>query len=220
MAGGQVQCSCGNVVFVPEAGQFIPCPKCRLMVSLPAAPAPVQAQPVVSIPMAGVQPEVVPEEPTCPGCGAPISLGMDNCLACGFRLGGYARRDAASAQGGAGKFVLLALALAIVVAAMWGMIVAKNRPPAPAPKVDKGNPQSIPARSIWRAKTVTGLASVRQSIAAFQALEGRYPKDLDELAQHGLAAPAPPEAMVYVYDPKTGKVELVPTSSLETPPAE
>ena len=58
------------------------------------------------------------------------------------------------------------------------------------------------------AKQLSGLA-MTQAVQAFQALEGRLPKSLDELKKSGFEIPPPPKGTQYKYDPKTGKVELV-----------
>ena len=51
--------------------------------------------------------------------------------------------------------------------------------------------------------------AVQQSIDAFNILKGRYPKSLEELKQDGYEIPALPKRMVYKYDAKKGKVEIV-----------
>ena len=55
-------------------------------------------------------------------------------------------------------------------------------------------------------------ASLNQNVQLFNAQEGRYPKDLNELVtQHYLAAlPEPPAGMKISYDPVAGKVTVVP----------
>jgi len=58
------------------------------------------------------------------------------------------------------------------------------------------------------AKQLSSLA-MTQAVQAYQALEGRLPKSLDELKKSGFEIPPPPKGTQYKYDPKTGKVELV-----------
>ena len=50
------------------------------------------------------------------------------------------------------------------------------------------------------------LAQVRSRIQQHQALNGRYPASLDELAKSG-PLPALPPGMAYEYNPATGAVE-------------
>lgn len=56
------------------------------------------------------------------------------------------------------------------------------------------------------------VASLSQTVELFNAQEGRFPKDLDELVQtHYLAAlPVPPAGMKLAYDPTDGKVTIGP----------
>ena len=52
------------------------------------------------------------------------------------------------------------------------------------------------------------LANIKNSISEFHAVEGRYPKSLNELVKEGYYSkmPAAPRGMRYVYNPKTGQV--------------
>ncbi len=61
---------------------------------------------------------------------------------------------------------------------------------------------------ISRTRDKTTLRSIEHSIRAFQALEGRFPKSLEELESAGYPPPPPPEGIRYDYDPKTGKVHF------------
>jgi hypothetical protein len=56
------------------------------------------------------------------------------------------------------------------------------------------------------------LASLNQNIQLFNAQEGRFPKDLDELVQsHYLPAlPTPPAGMKLAYNPADGTVTMAP----------
>lgn len=54
------------------------------------------------------------------------------------------------------------------------------------------------------------LAQVSQAIQQFNAAEGRYPKDLQELVPNYLeTVPSPPPGYKINYDPTTGKVAVV-----------
>ncbi len=61
------------------------------------------------------------------------------------------------------------------------------------------------------AEKTTGLASLNQAIQMFQAQEGRYPKDLDELVKAKLInqVPKAPYGKKFEYDAATGKVTVV-----------
>ena len=55
-------------------------------------------------------------------------------------------------------------------------------------------------------------ASINSAIQMFEATEGRYPKDLNELVSKKLlpSVPAPPRGMKFNYDSTTGTVRVVP----------
>ena len=55
-------------------------------------------------------------------------------------------------------------------------------------------------------------AAISSAIQMFEATEGRYPKDLNELVTKKLipSIPAPPRGMKYNYDATTGTVRVVP----------
>ena len=55
-------------------------------------------------------------------------------------------------------------------------------------------------------------AALSSAIQMFEATEGRYPKDLNELVSKKLipAIPAPPRGMKFNYDATTGTVRVVP----------
>jgi hypothetical protein len=55
-------------------------------------------------------------------------------------------------------------------------------------------------------------ASLNQEVQLFNAQEGRYPKDLNELVSlHYIGQlPQPPTGMKLNYDPTAGKVSIVP----------
>lgn len=90
--------------------------------------------------------------------------------------------------------------------------------PAPAPEQDaKGQQESkgyfdimIDARH--QAKDLVALEPARQCVEAFKALEGRLPKDLDELKNAGVAPPKPPAGKQWSYNPETGEITLVPAT--------
>ena len=61
-----------------------------------------------------------------------------------------------------------------------------------------------------RAKTFAEVEPARQCVRQFQALHGRYPKDLAELEKAGMGPPKLPEGKRYEYDPQTGAIDVVP----------
>ena len=61
-----------------------------------------------------------------------------------------------------------------------------------------------------RAKEMSRNLPVRQTVEAFHALKGRFPKNLQELKKEFPAFPDPPQGMKYNYDSSTGKIEVVP----------
>lgn len=54
-------------------------------------------------------------------------------------------------------------------------------------------------------------AGLNNAIQQFNAVEERYPKDLNELAQKGYiqSLPQPPPGSRFVYDPATGELKIV-----------
>ena len=91
----------------------------------------------------------------------------------------------------------------------------------PAPTTDNnssGNPITAPVDylgAVAKGKKVAekqiDLVQLNQAIQMFQANEDRLPKDLDEVvAKHYLGAiPKAPYGMRIIYDPATGKVQIV-----------
>ncbi|MGC8742386.1 MAG: hypothetical protein ACP5T0_00720 [Verrucomicrobiia bacterium] len=82
-----------------------------------------------------------------------------------------------------------------------------------------GNPITAPVDymgAVAKAKKYSDktldLVSLKRAIQEFEAGEGRFPKDLNELvSEHYLPSlPKPPTGMKIEYDGKTGEVKLVP----------
>ncbi len=99
----------------------------------------------------------------------------------------------------------------------------KQESPAPAKPAaapaSSGNPLTAPTDylgAVAKAKKLSEgtieTASVGNAIQLFQAQEGRFPKDLNELVtQKYLAAlPKPPYQMKFDYNAKTGEFKVVP----------
>ncbi len=81
-----------------------------------------------------------------------------------------------------------------------------------------GNPLTAPADYVGalansqdRAVKVVDTASLTQAVQIFNATEGRYPKDLDELVTNKLIGEIPPapRGKKLDYNPATGEVKLV-----------
>ena len=93
---------------------------------------------------------------------------------------------------------------------------ASNTKEAKKPQKAKPEPGGLPLDYVNMtvkqpkrvAKQLSSLA-MTQAVQAYQALEGRLPKSLDELKKSGFEIPPPPKGTQYKYDPKTGKVEVV-----------
>jgi hypothetical protein len=88
------------------------------------------------------------------------------------------------------------------------------------PKPDSsGNPLTAPADYVGAlgkaqksAQKTLGGVGLDQAIKAFQAENGRSPKNLEELVSSGAIneIPPAPRGMKYDYDPATGRVKVVP----------
>ena len=89
--------------------------------------------------------------------------------------------------------------------------------PAATNTVNTDNPLQAPAaylatldRANQRAIKTVDLTSLNKAIQAFEAEEGRRPKDLNELVSMKYLSklPAPPRGMKFVYDANTGTVKV------------
>lgn len=81
-----------------------------------------------------------------------------------------------------------------------------------------GSPATAPldylaaqGRAKKHAEKVTSLAQVQQAIQQFQAMEDRWPRDLEELAEKRYLAdlPVAPAGYLYTYNPANGQVRVV-----------
>lgn len=70
-------------------------------------------------------------------------------------------------------------------------------------------------------ENVVNVASVQEAVNMFQATEGRYPKDLQEVVSADLlnSLPVLPQGYQYAYEAQTGKVKAVRVSKTNTPAA-
>tara|TARA_B100000519_G_scaffold189294_1_gene187608 strand:+ start:491 stop:865 length:375 start_codon:yes stop_codon:yes gene_type:complete len=91
----------------------------------------------------------------------------------------------------------------------------KKKPEKEETSSDDDNPLLAPLNyvgAVGKAKKSSekrvNLANVQNAIRQFHAVEGRYPKSLNELVKEGYYSkmPAAPRGMRYVYNPKTGQV--------------
>ncbi len=96
----------------------------------------------------------------------------------------------------------------------------KEQESKPAPSsTSGGNPITAPvdylgavAKAHKTVSTKVAGAGLEQTIKIFNAQEGRYPKDLNELVspEYLNAIPPPPAGMKYTYNPKDGVLKVVP----------
>jgi hypothetical protein len=107
--------------------------------------------------------------------------------------------------------------------------------PATAPDAEKKTTASGPLAEYGRnlvnaektAKQVTGLVTLEQAVRQFEVVEGRFPRNLDELiaGRYLGKLPNPPHGKRFAYDAKTGKVnmeslpEAAPATPVEAAPA-
>jgi hypothetical protein len=115
------------------------------------------------------------------------------------------------------KLTMVTLGAACVLA-----VGCERREPQADPQeksTGAGNPLTAPVdylgtvgRAKQTAERTVEIVSVTQAIQMFHAQEGRYPKDLNELAARGYLPrpPAPPHGRRFEYNPATGQVRLVP----------
>lgn len=88
--------------------------------------------------------------------------------------------------------------------------------PKPAPSAAK-TPAAAPGggyletvvRQPARMKVKFNMLGLKQSLEAYNALHGEYPKTLKDLNKEGLTVPEAPPGKAFKYDAKIGKVELV-----------
>jgi hypothetical protein len=68
------------------------------------------------------------------------------------------------------------------------------------------------AKTYRRGREEPQLLAVRNELKQFQAMKGRWPKDLEEFEEwRGTDLPDLPKGRKFDYDPETGKLELVDT---------
>jgi hypothetical protein len=81
-----------------------------------------------------------------------------------------------------------------------------------------GNPITAPvdylgaaAKAKQSSQKVVANVGLSQAIQHFQGVEGRFPKDLNELVakEYVPAIPSPPVGMKYQYNPATGELKIV-----------
>lgn len=101
--------------------------------------------------------------------------------------------------------------------------------PAAAPDSEKKTTATGPLAEYGRnlvnaektATQVTGLVSLEQAVRQFEVVEGRFPRNLDELivGRYLGKLPNPPRGKRFTYDSKTGKVnvETLPDVAPATP---
>jgi len=107
----------------------------------------------------------------------------------------------------------------VAALALAGCSKKEETAPAPEGAGSSGNPLSAPAdylgaasRAQKKAQQTTATVSLESAVKAFEAEEGKLPKDLNELVtkEYLASLPKPPNGMKFNYDPATGKVTIIP----------
>lgn len=115
------------------------------------------------------------------------------------------------------KSLLVPVLLAFVITGC-GQKQETPAKPAAAPATS-GNPLTAPTDylgAVAKAKKLSEgtieTAAIGNAVQLFQAQEGRFPKDLNELVakQYLSALPKPPYQMKFDYNAKTGEFKVVP----------
>lgn len=111
---------------------------------------------------------------------------------------------------------ITSLALSFFLCACGGSSgTPKDEAPEKEESSSVGSPLTAPldyVGAVGKAKKSSekklNLANMQNAIKQFKAVEGRYPKALNELVTEGYfpRPPRPPRGMRYVYNPKTGQV--------------
>ena len=86
-----------------------------------------------------------------------------------------------------------------------------EKAPAPEPAAAKkpsGYLETV-VRQPKRIRTKFNDLALKQCLEAYKAMNGEYPKTLDDLKKEGMPPPPPPAGKKYEYDAKTGTVWLV-----------
>ena len=116
------------------------------------------------------------------------------------------------------SFLLVSLAAGLLLAGCGGSDSSKPAQATNAtPNYNTGNPITAPVDylgAVGQAKQYSvkqiDLAYLNQAIQQFNAAEGRYPKDLNELMPNYVGKmPQAPFGSKIVYDPNTGEVKVV-----------
>jgi hypothetical protein len=113
---------------------------------------------------------------------------------------------------------LILLAVGLIAAGCDKKPTAPAPQPSTPPKQESGNPITAPLDyigAVVKAQDVAikkiDVASIQNNINLFNAQEGRYPKDLNELVteKYMPKLPAVPRGMKLDYDAASGKVSVV-----------
>jgi hypothetical protein len=95
---------------------------------------------------------------------------------------------------------------------------APAQTPTPTPPPNNPTPANAAAQYMGNlgnaqqyARVVSDTASINQAIQVFNANEGRYPKDLNELVTEKYMGhiPNPPRGMKFYYNPDNGEFRIV-----------
>jgi hypothetical protein len=197
-----VKCPCGGEAGLAQVDDLVPCPKCGKTLTIGTRPAPGAAN-------------------KCPRCATPMDEGMTTCIICGYDMARSPNVFVETEQPRTSrlKIILLSvLAVLLIGGSLVGIFWPRAPREAPKPVESKGYLETVVGQP-RKVKQQMTVYSAMECIKAFYALEGRYPKDLDELKGQDLAAPPPPTGMKYAYDPQTGNIALEPDAPGAVPAA-
>jgi hypothetical protein len=107
--------------------------------------------------------------------------------------------------------VLMILAVTVALAGCGKNQSDSSQSTTTAPPAPSGNYLDTLANSRDHAVGVVDLASINQAIQVFNANEGRYPVDLNELVTNKMIGEIPPtpRGKKLDYNPATGEIKLV-----------
>ena len=106
----------------------------------------------------------------------------------------------------------------ILAALALGVLAGCGKKDAPKPGETSGNPVTAPldylaaqGRAKQLAIKVTSMAELTSAIQKFQAMEDRFPRDLNELVQQRYlqAVPQAPRGQAFAYNSQDGTLRVV-----------
>lgn len=198
MEAKKYKCACGAVVKPSEGARTFVCQKCGIKHKNPLFNS-----------------KQAPSEnlAACKNCGAVFPAANPICPECGGASAPEKKnkQEKADATGVREKIKLALLGIVgvgLIAVAVVG--IARDR------GEERETREAEPSGPLYDVVTMprqmdmrATLMGAQNAVQAFEALEGRLPRDLDELNAAGLAPPLPPDGMKYQYNPNTGEIALV-----------